>query len=288
MVDNLEAARLEDRAAVGLAPREGGVRDRDYRKRSVDPTRRATARRDTARTEESGLPPRKKEDWMIQKEYLKAKFPEGWKPHKRLSPDALAGIRALNAQFPDVYTTQTLADKFAMSAEAIRRILKSKWTPSPEEEEDRQERWHRRGVSVWARKAELGIKPPQRWRDEGIAREPEYHERKANARTRRDDQVRAERETYMKSFNNHRNDASRGEGRGKTAGTERYDGSQRHGTRRSSNFEKGSTAATEEDTRPWWGNKVKDSAPGDGGEKKTAREMPEDLLDHALTSGRRD
>ncbi|UKZ89956.1 uncharacterized protein TrAFT101_004990 [Trichoderma asperellum] len=119
---------------------------------------------------------RNQEPWQLQKAALKEKFPEGWQPRKRLSPDALAGIRALNAQFPDIYTTEALADKFQVSSEAIRRILKSHWRPSSQEEEDRQQRWFRRGKQVWEQKAALGIKPPQRWRMEGIARDPGYHE----------------------------------------------------------------------------------------------------------------
>ncbi|CAM1509939.1 Fc.00g002740.m01.CDS01 [Cosmosporella sp. VM-42] len=113
--------------------------------------------------------------WAAQKEALKEKFPEGWAPRKRLSPDALAGIRALNAQFPDIYTTDALAKKFEVSPENIRRILKSKWQPSVDEEQSRQERWFRRGMSVWERKAALGVKPPRKWRQEGIARDPTYH-----------------------------------------------------------------------------------------------------------------
>lgn len=116
------------------------------------------------------------EPWQLQKAALKEKFPDGWQPRKRLSPDALAGIRALNAQFPEIYTTEALADKFQVSSEAIRRILKSHWRPSSMEEEDRQQRWFRRGKQVWEQKAALGIKPPQRWRVEGIARDPGYHE----------------------------------------------------------------------------------------------------------------
>lgn len=130
------------------------------------------------------MKPDSRPTWAIQKEALKKKFPEGWKPLKRLSPDALAGIRALNAQFPDTYTTSALADRFQVPAEAIRRILKSKWQPSVNEEEDRQQRWFRRGMSVWNKKAELGMKPPKKWRREGIVRDPSYHEwsRKASER----------------------------------------------------------------------------------------------------------
>ncbi|KAK2001304.1 mitochondrion organization and biogenesis protein [Colletotrichum falcatum] len=133
---------------------------------------------------EGGVKP-KREAWQIQKEALKKKFPEGWKPRKRLSPDAMAGIKALHAQFPEEYTLRTLANKFEMSPEAMRRILKSKWEASPEEEEERQERWFRRGVSVWSRYAELGMKPPTKWRREGVTRDPSYHEKRKAAVERR-------------------------------------------------------------------------------------------------------
>lgn len=92
--------------------------------------------------------------WAVQKAALAAKFPEGWKPIRRLSPDAMDGIRALHAQMPDVYTTATLANQFRVSPEAIRRILRSKWRPkTPEEEARRLERWRRRGerVRTWRR-----------------------------------------------------------------------------------------------------------------------------------------
>ncbi|CAK7272023.1 Required for respiratory growth protein 9 mitochondrial [Sporothrix epigloea] len=112
------------------------------------------------------------EPWQAQKRALQTKFPEGWSPRKKLSPDALEGIRALHRQFPDTYTTATLARHFQVSPEAIRRILKSSWQASPEEEEDRQLRWFGRGKQVWSRWAELGRKPPKRWQAEGIRRDP--------------------------------------------------------------------------------------------------------------------
>jgi hypothetical protein len=111
---------------------------------------------------------KEREPWQIQKSALKEKFKEGWSPRKRLSPDALAGIRAIHAEFPEQYTTSVLAEKFEVSPEAIRRILKSKWSPNEEEELDRQRRWFSRGKKVWGRYAELGLKPPARWRRLGI------------------------------------------------------------------------------------------------------------------------
>ncbi|RDL40329.1 uncharacterized protein BP5553_00308 [Venustampulla echinocandica] len=119
--------------------------------------------------------PPKKEQWQIQKAALKEKFPDGWAPSKRLSPDAITGIRALHAQMPEKFTTRALGDHFKVSPEAIRRILKSKWQPNAEEVVDRETRWFRRGEKVWSRYAELGAKPPRKWRDVGIGRgKPEW------------------------------------------------------------------------------------------------------------------
>lgn len=106
--------------------------------------------------------------WAKQKETLKKKFPEGWRPHKRLSPDALNGIRALNQQFPEMFTTKVLSERFEVSPEAIRRILRTKWVPKAEEDLDRQRRWHNRGVSIWKKYEELGKKPPRKWREAAI------------------------------------------------------------------------------------------------------------------------
>ena len=114
---------------------------------------------------------RHREPWQIQKSALKAKFgPSGWSPRKRLSPDAIEGIRALHAQYPDKYPTPVLADQFQVSSEAVRRILKSKWRANEEEESERRQRWDKRGAAIWSRLVEIGIKPPKKWRDMGIGR----------------------------------------------------------------------------------------------------------------------
>lgn len=119
--------------------------------------------------------PRQKETWMTQKDALTKKFPEGWNPRKKLSPDALVGIRMLHQQFPDQYPTEVLAQKFEVSAEAIRRILRSKWAPDADKEEERQERWFNRGKKVWTHWAALGKKPPRKWRAEGVVRDPVWN-----------------------------------------------------------------------------------------------------------------
>jgi hypothetical protein len=129
---------------------------------------------DSRTTSYRRYPVTEREPWQIQKAVLKEKFKEGWNPRKKLSPDALAGIRAIHAQFPEQYTTSVLAEKFEVSPEAIRRILKSRWTPKEEEVLDRQRRWFLRGQKVWSRYSELGLKPPARWRELGIGKKGKY------------------------------------------------------------------------------------------------------------------
>ncbi|KAK7713805.1 Required for respiratory growth protein 9 mitochondrial [Botryosphaeria dothidea] len=112
---------------------------------------------------------KKKAPWMVQKEALKEKFgEEGWKPRKRLSPDAMEGIRRLHASDPQTYTTSVLADEFKVSPEVVRRILKSNWRPSEEEQEERAQRWEKRGEKIWESQVEKGIKPPKKWRVKGV------------------------------------------------------------------------------------------------------------------------
>lgn len=63
---------------------------------------------------------------------LKDAHPGGWSPPKKLSREAMDGLRIMHAQNPDVFTTPILAEKFRISPEAVRRILKSKWEPTRE------------------------------------------------------------------------------------------------------------------------------------------------------------
>ena len=131
--------------------------------------RRETSIRGAQAEPRKGTVDREREVWQTQKSALAAKFgSQGWAPRKRLSPDALDGIRALHSQYPDRYTTPVLADQFKISPEAVRRILKSKWRPSEEEEEDRRQRWDKRGEVIWGQMVEIGIKPPKKWREMGV------------------------------------------------------------------------------------------------------------------------
>lgn len=172
-------------------------------KRASEEAKKEKEQKEAAREEERR---KNKPLWALQKEALKKKFPEGWAPRKRLSPDALNGIRALHKQFPDMFTTAVLAQKFEVSPEAIRRILRANWDPTTEEEEDRQRRWANRGAAIWGRYAELGMKPPKKWRDAGIALRPwgglhswgdEAQTRSSDARHKNDVQQDNNGETEM-------------------------------------------------------------------------------------------
>lgn len=89
---------------------------------------------------------RKLKDWEIQKLALKNKlrnetngeFPgeeEGesststWKPKKILSREAQDGIRLLNQSNPTLFNSESLSEKFGISKESIRRILKAESEP---------------------------------------------------------------------------------------------------------------------------------------------------------------
>lgn len=63
---------------------------------------------------------------------IRKAFPEGWSPPKKLSREAMDALRQLHHADPAQFTTALLADKFRVSPEAVRRILKSKWEPSVE------------------------------------------------------------------------------------------------------------------------------------------------------------
>jgi hypothetical protein len=109
--------------------------------------------------------------WRRQKAALKRILDgQTWNPtRKKLSPDTMDGIRAMHQAYPETLTTPVLAKHFEISPEAIRRILKSKWKPTEEEEEKRMARWEKRGKEVWERLVrEKGYKPPKKWRDLGV------------------------------------------------------------------------------------------------------------------------
>jgi len=66
------------------------------------------------------------------REAIRKSFPEGWSPPRKLSREAMDILRQLHRTDPETFSTPILAERFKISPEAIRRILKSKWEPSAE------------------------------------------------------------------------------------------------------------------------------------------------------------
>lgn len=81
------------------------------------------------RAASEALPLWKKRDLSHRKRYGE------WRPTKKLSRQQMLDIRNLKEQMPEMKTIQ-IADHFKISPEAVRRILRSKWVPSDDEESD--------------------------------------------------------------------------------------------------------------------------------------------------------
>lgn len=87
-------------------------------------------------------------DWKRQIYALREKFGgERWDPKKKLSREAIEGIRMLKQHAPHL-NAGDFASMFKISPESIRRILRSKWEPTDEEMNKIAEKWARRGVRV--------------------------------------------------------------------------------------------------------------------------------------------
>lgn len=72
---------------------------------------------------------------------------EKWRPSKRLSREEIESLRLLKQSFPHI-TNRELSEKFKISPEAIRRILKSNWEPTDQEWDNLQRRWKNRGDRI--------------------------------------------------------------------------------------------------------------------------------------------
>lgn len=104
------------------------------------------------------LPKSEREEWRLHKIALKIKHNgEAWAPRKKLSPEAMEGIRTLHAQHGNLYPTQRLAELFKVTPEAIRKIIKGRWRPTTEEEANKRlERWQKRKYRIRELKIQEG------------------------------------------------------------------------------------------------------------------------------------
>ncbi|KAJ7512627.1 hypothetical protein B0H11DRAFT_1946587 [Mycena galericulata] len=71
--------------------------------------------------------------WQAHRQSLRHSFPDGWNPPRKLSREAMDGLRQLHRVDPATFTTPVLAERFRISPEAVRRILKSRWEPPPQQ-----------------------------------------------------------------------------------------------------------------------------------------------------------
>lgn len=121
--------------------------------------------------------------WMIYKARLQEKFKgQAWEPPKKLSPDAQEAIRVLRKNHPE-FTTTMLAEKFEVSGEAIRRILRSKWRErekTPEVAQEWAEKWAKRGQKVWQRWEEAGVVHTKKAKRERSLRKAKAIEERVN------------------------------------------------------------------------------------------------------------
>lgn len=70
-----------------------------------------------------------KPDWLKHKEALRRNFPDGWNPPKKISRPSMTLLRTLHKTDPAQFSLPVLSQKFKISPEAVRRILRSKWEP---------------------------------------------------------------------------------------------------------------------------------------------------------------
>jgi hypothetical protein len=86
---------------------------------------------------------------LRHKDAMKRDFgEEGWNPPRKLSREAMDGLRALHQYDKVRFSTPVLAEKFRISPEAVRRILKSQWRPT-DEQVMKNVRKHREGYQAW-------------------------------------------------------------------------------------------------------------------------------------------
>ncbi|KAJ2464432.1 Required for respiratory growth protein 9 mitochondrial [Coemansia sp. RSA 2322] len=79
--------------------------------------------------------------WQRRKIELKLKHGDDqWDPAKKIATSSMEKIRLLNAEFPEVWTMQRLSEQFKVSQETVRRILKSRFRPSAEHTEKREQK----------------------------------------------------------------------------------------------------------------------------------------------------
>lgn len=93
---------------------------------------------------EPSRPPNEAASWAEHRANLKAQYPGRWNPSKKVSREAMDAIRALHNADREQYPLWVLAQRFTISPEAVRRILKSRWRMPEERVEEKRMKERRR------------------------------------------------------------------------------------------------------------------------------------------------
>ncbi|KAF8581332.1 hypothetical protein K439DRAFT_1392804 [Ramaria rubella] len=104
-------------------------------------------------------------EWAQHRVALRKAFPGGWCPPRKISRDAMDSLRMLHRHSPETFTTPVLAQRFKVSPEAVRRILRSRWVPSKERKDElrtkyeakKVERKRQRVRKEWSEGVEKGM-----------------------------------------------------------------------------------------------------------------------------------
>ncbi|GAA6016481.1 hypothetical protein JCM11491_002334 [Sporobolomyces phaffii] len=99
-------------------------RDRE-RQRELERWQRMTTTTTPSTSTESA--PRPVPEWKKHKQAIQERFPGGWAPPKRISREAMDLVRTLHRTDPATHSVPELSDRFKISPEAVRRVLKSRF-----------------------------------------------------------------------------------------------------------------------------------------------------------------
>ncbi|GAA5943311.1 mitochondrial ribosome assembly protein RRG9 [Sporobolomyces koalae] len=77
-------------------------------------------------------------EWKKHKLALQDKFPNGWNPPKRISREAMDLVKTLHRVDPVTHSIPVLSERFKLSPEAVRRVLKSRFELSKDEQDKRE------------------------------------------------------------------------------------------------------------------------------------------------------
>ncbi|SJK98599.1 uncharacterized protein ARMOST_01867 [Armillaria ostoyae] len=109
------------------------------------------------------------EEYARHRKTMKQRFPDGWNPPRKISREAMDGLRELHQFDGAKFSTKVLADKFKISPDAVRRILKGRWEPSRERRIEMRAK-ERQGTAEFVRLSRLRerLEAEKLWREKNM------------------------------------------------------------------------------------------------------------------------